>query len=203
MSGTSEPLTASRADGTAAAVLIAAFFAAIWGLTGAFALPGAYAPAAALLVAFATAVFGLAVLRLLRLSRRLPARPAGAGANPFKTRAYRLAVLFEAVAIPVSAVVLNVAGYPGAVVSAVAAIVGLHFFGLIPAFRSRRFAAVGGAMVAVGLLSLLLPSGGGAAGVDPRGAAVGLGCALVLWVGVLPLAASARRDGADGPKRTR
>jgi hypothetical protein len=103
-----------------------------------------------------------------------------------------LAVLFEVVAIPVAVVLLNRTGYPGAVGSAIVAIVGLHFFGLVPAFESRRFAAVGGAMVLVGLLSLLLPSAaGGASGVDPRGAATGLGSALVFWVGVLPLVISA------------
>ena len=48
-------------------------------------------------------------------------------------------------------------------------------------------------MVLVGLLSLLLPSvAGGASGVDPRGAATGLGSALVFWVGVLSLVISAR-----------
>jgi hypothetical protein len=86
---------------------------------------------------------------------------------------------------------LNRAGYPGAVGSAIVAIVGLHFFGLVPAFKLRRFAAVGGAMVLVGLLSLLLPSVADASGVDPRGAATGLGSALVFWVGVLPLVISA------------
>jgi hypothetical protein len=50
-------------------------------------------------------------------------------------------------------VALSGAGYPEAVVSAVAVIVGLHFFGLVPAFKSRQFAAVGGAMVSTWLLS--------------------------------------------------
>lgn len=154
-------------------------------------------------MAVVTAAFLLVAARFFRLSRCLPLSPTGAGTNPFRTRAYRLAVLFEAVAIPVAAVALNDAGYPGAVVSAIAAIVGLHFFGLIPAFRSWRFAAVGGAMVAVGLLSLLLLSGAGASGADsgadPRGAAVGLGCALVLWIGVLPLMVSTWRQAGARP----
>lgn len=124
------------------------------------------------------------------------ATPAAAfrrcGTNPFGTRAYRLAVLFEAVAIPVAAVVLNNAGYPGAVVSAVAAIVVLHFFGLVPAFHSRRSAAVGGAMLLIAAFSLLLP--GGVSGTSPRGAVVGLGCAFVLWVGVLPFVLSTWRE---------
>lgn len=192
-----KPPNASRAGGAAVAVFITAFFGAIWGLTGAFALPGVSSSIAVLLVAAATAVFLLATVSFFRLSRRLPSSVAGAGTNPFTTRAYRLAVLFEAVAIPLAGVLLNAAGYPGAVVSAVAAIVGLHFFGLIPAFGSWRFAAVGGAMVTVALLSLLLPSGADASGAYPRAATVGLGCALVLWAGILPLVISTWREAKD------
>jgi hypothetical protein len=107
-----------------------------------------------------------------------------------------LAVLFEVVAIPLAAAVLNKAGHPDVVVSAVAAIVGLHFFGLVPAFGSWGFAAVGGAMVLVGALSLLLPAGPEGGGASPRGALVGLGGALVLWLGVLPpLVSTWRRAG--------
>ena len=174
-------------------VLITASFGALWDLLGAAdALPGTPSSVAALLTVVVTTAFLLAGARLLLLSRRLPRSSASAGTNPFRSRAYLLAVLFEVVAIPVAVVLLNRAGYPGAVGSVIVAIVGLHFFGLVPAFKSRRFAAVGGAMVLVGLLSLLLPSvAGGASGVDPRGAATGLGSALVLWVGVLPLVISA------------
>ena len=161
--------SAHRARTAAVVVLITAFFGALWGLLGASALPGSYSSVAALLTVVVTAVLLLTAARLLRLSRRLPRSSAGAGINPFRTRAYLLAVLFQAVAIPVAVVSLNRAGHPGAVGSAIVAIVGLHFFGLVPAFESRRFAAVGGAMVLVGLLSLLLPSGGAASGADPRG----------------------------------
>lgn len=191
MPATANPLTASQAGGAAAAVLITAFFGGLWGLTGVLALPDAYSSVAILVVAVVTVALVVAAARFLRLSRR-PARPSGgAGTNPFATRAYRLAVLFEAIAIPVAAIVLNNAGHPGAVVSAVAAIVGLHFFGLVSAFRSRRFAAVGGAMVFIAAFSLLLP--GWVSGASPRGAVVGLGCAFVLWVGILPFVLSAGR----------
>jgi zinc transporter ZupT len=93
--------------------------------------------------------------------------------------------------------VLNKAGHPDAVVSVVAAIVGLRFFGLIPAFRSWGFAAVGGAMVVVGVLSLLLPAAAAAGGgASPRSALVGIGCAFALWGGVLPpLVSTWRRAG--------
>jgi hypothetical protein len=124
----------------------------------------------------------------------LPVAAGEVGTNPFGTGSYRLAILFEVIAIPFSAAVLNNAGHPGAVISAVAVIVGLHFFRLIPAFRSRRFAAVGGAIVAVGLLSLVLPTGTGA---SPRSALVELGCALVLWLSAFPpLVSTLRRARA-------
>lgn len=188
-----DPLPAAYVRGLAVASLITTFFGAVWGLVGASALPGGYSLPATVLVVAVTAVLLLGVVRLFRLSQRLPDSPTGIGPNPFVTWPYRLAVLFQVVAIPLVANVLNRAGYPGAVVSAVAVIVGLHFFGLIPAFRSRRFAVIGGAMVLVGLVSLLLPSG---TGTSPRSALVGLGCALVLWVSAFPpLISTLRRAG--------
>lgn len=120
-------------------VLITASFGALWDLLGAAAaLPGTPSSVAALLTVVVTTAFLLAAARLLLLSRRLPRSSASAGTNPFRSRAYLLAVLFEVVAIPVAVVLLNRAGYPGAVGSVIVAIVGLHFFGLVPAFKSRR-----------------------------------------------------------------
>lgn len=197
MSHNADPPSAVSVRGFAVVLLITAFFGAVWGLVGARALPAWPSFPVTVLVVAATTLFLLAAARLFRLSRGLPAASGEADANPFRSRPYRLAVLFEAVAIPLTAVVLNSAGYPGAVISAVAMIVGLHFFGLIPAFKSWRFAAVGGAMVLVGTISLLLPAGAEGSGASPRGALVGLGCALVLWAGVVPpLVSTWRRVGA-------
>ena len=71
---------------------------------------------------------------------------------------------------------------------AVAAIVGLHFFGLIRAFQSWRFAVVGAVMVLLALLSFALPAsvivGPAGAQFRARAAFVGLGCALCLWGGI-------------------
>ena len=137
--------------GLAVALFITTCFGALWGMVGAFALRGALSLLAGVLVGTVTVVLLLGSARLLRLSQRLPVAAGEVGMkNPFGRGSYRLVVHFEVSAIPISAVVLNNAGYPGAVISAVAVIVGLHFFGLIPAFRSRWFAAVGGAIVAVG-----------------------------------------------------
>jgi hypothetical protein len=192
-----DPPLAARAGGFAVVLLITAFFGAWWGLVGASALPDGLSLPATLVVVAVTAILLLAAARLFRLSRRSPNSPPGAGSNPFKARAYRLAVLFEVVTIPLAALVLNKAGHPDAVVSVVAAIVGLPFFGLVPAFRSWGFAAVGGAMVVVGVLSLLLPAAAAAGGgASPRSALVGIGCAFALWGGVLPpLVSTWRRAG--------
>lgn len=199
MSRVVDPLLAARAGGLAVVLLITAFFGAWWGLVGASALPDGPSLPATLVVVAVTAILLLAAARLFRLSRRSPnPPPGGAGSNPFKARTYRLAVLFEVVAIPLAALVLNRAGHPDAVVSVVAAIVGLHFFGLVPAFGSWGFAAVGGAMVVVGVLSLLLPAAAAGGGASPRSALVGTGCALALWGGVVPpLVSTLRRAGRD------
>lgn len=188
------PPDAARARGLAVALLITTFFGAVWGVVGAFALPGIASLPATVLVVLVTVILLLGSARLFRISRSLPPVASdNAGTNPFVAGPYRLAVLFEVIAIPLTAAVLNRAGYPGAVISSVAVIVGLHFFGLVPAFKARRFAVMGGAMVLVGLVSLLLPTG---TGTSPRGALVGLGCALVLWVFAFPpLFSVLRRTG--------
>lgn len=190
-------LSAGRARTTGFVVLITTFFGALWGIIGGLALSGGSTLAVILVTAITVALLVCAA-RFFRLSQRLPQSSEGLGANPFGTRAYRLAVLFEVVAIPASAVVLNNTGHPGAVVSAVAAIVGLHFFGLIPSFKSWRFALLGGSMVLLALLSLLFPSGADAGGANLRGAVVGLGCALLLWASILPLIISTWRTANAG-----
>ena len=177
-------------------MLITTFFGALWGIIGALALSGG--PLAMILVTAITVALLVCAVYFFRVSQRLPQLSEGGGTNPFSTWAYRLAVLFEVVAIPVSAAVLNNTGHPGAVVSAVAAIVGLHFFGLIPAFRSWRFAVLGGSMVLLALLSLLFPSGVYTSGANMRGAVVGLGCALLLWASILPLVISTWRAANAG-----
>lgn len=191
-----ERFSAGRARTAGIVVLITTFFGALWGIIGALAL------SAGLLVVIVATAITVALLAcaayFFHISQRFPQLSEGSGANPFGTRPYRLAVLFEAVAIPASAVVLNNTGHPGAVVSAVAAIVGIHFFGLIPAFKSWRFAVLGGSMVLLALVSLLVPSGVGLSGANPRGAVVGLGCALLLWASILPLMISTWRAANAG-----
>lgn len=192
----SSATSADHLRGVALTTFLVSAFAAGWGISGSMALPGlarGLALFAVFIVTLALVSFGIVVLRSLR------GRPGGDGQmpNPFRTRDYQLAVLAEIIAIPLAGRLLTAAGRPDAVMPAVAAIVGLHFFGLIRPFRSWRFAFVGGVMVLIALLSLALPPAisVGAPGeqLGLRAAVVGLGCALCLWVGIASVLAPAWR----------
>jgi len=105
------PLRAARARGFAVVLRITAFFGAWWGLVGASALLDGPSLPATLVVVAVTLL--LAAVRLFRLSRRSPNSPADAGSNPFKARAYRLAVLFEGSSVSSGDAVLEYEGQSG------------------------------------------------------------------------------------------
>lgn len=198
---TTRPLNAGRLRGAAITTLLVAGFAAGWGVSGSVALPDVARNVALLLVlAITIGWLGLAY-RFFRAAPSLPDTPDG-GANPFRTRDYQLAVLAECIAIPLAGRLLTAAGRPDAIMPAVAAIVGLHFFGLIRAFQSWRFAVVGGAMVLLALLSLAIPPlvsiGPGDAQLGARAAVVGFGCALLLWGGIVSVVAGTWRQLSYG-----
>lgn len=169
--------------------MICTVFGAIWGVSGSAALPGVWRWFGGGVVLAVTVVLLRTAAAFRRSAKRSTSASTEPSANPFRTPAYRLAVGAEIIAIPVAGRVLTANGFSEAVMPAVAAIVGLHFFGLVPAFRSRYFAWVGGAFCAVALAALALPVratlGGGEVGL--RAAFVGLGCAAVLWLGTVPM----------------
>ena len=71
---------------------------------------------------------------------------------------------------------------------AISLIVGIHFFGLIPAFQSLRFFWIGLIMVLLSIGAILLLPGelrGQHGPVSVRALVVGVGCALTLWLGAL------------------
>jgi hypothetical protein len=185
---TQRALTADRLRGSALTAVIVGAFAAGWGISGSVALPGAARALALLVVIGVTSVLIGMAIGFLGAARTRPGATTQ-GINPFRTRDYQLAVLAEIIAIPLAGRILTAAGRPDAIMPAVAAIVGLHFFGLIRAFQSWRFAVVGGAMVLLALASLALPPSAsvGASGalIGVRAAVVGLGCAVLLWAGAL------------------
>ncbi len=179
----------SRVRGAAVGALITMIFGALWAWWGDLALGGL---AAVLLVVITGALavpLILAAIRLLLVTRRsLP----GVSGNPFKILSYRLAVAFEAIAIPVTNVFLSKEHLAAFMAPATAMIVGVHFFGLESAFGVRLYLRVGLAMYALaGLTMLLLPAfgtvGGGAAAhrIIIWSVVVGLGCAAILWAGAI------------------
>ncbi len=184
---TARSLGGDELRGFALTTLIVGGFAAGWGFAGSLAIPGLAGTLALLLVLGVSLALVITAFRFFRAANGRPGG-AGQGPNPFRTRDYQLAVLAEIIAIPLAGRLLTAAGRPDAIMPAVAAIVGLHFFGLVRAFQSWRFAIVGAAMVILALLSLALPTsvpiGPDGALLGLRVAVVGLGSALCLWGGL-------------------
>ncbi len=167
----------------ASTALIGAGFGAFWGFEGSSAFGGRLAVLLASLVALITLVLMVAALRLLRAASGRSGTDARRAHSPFATRAYRLAVLFEVFAIPLAFAFLRARHRSEYFIPVLAGLVGLHFVGLAPAFRSPRFAGVGGAMCIVAGLALLFPSHAtiNHQMVELWPAVVGFGCALILW----------------------
>lgn len=194
---TSPFLSAGYLRAVASTTFITTIFALVWGLNGSFAIPGAIRIVCILLVLLLSALLLGLAFSFTRSAAHLPSTDTQA-ANPFRNRLYNFAVIAQFVAIFLVARLLTAMGYPNAVIPAVAVIVGLHFFALIPVFQSRRFAAVGGAMMLLGLASLLLAPvvtlNATGATLGLRTAVVGLGCAVILWAGVAPVVLETRKQ---------
>lgn len=184
-------LSKSRLRGAASSILISAVFAVIWGLNGSLALPGGWRFVSLAVVVLVTAALAGLVLKFRRQAAPAPAGSGTPPPNPFLTTAYRVSLVAMLVAFPVAARILSANGLEDAIMPAVVIIVGLHFLGLVPAFRNGIFAVVAGAFCVLGVASLFLP-------VQVRTAVLGLGCALILWLGVTPLALRTLQDGGPG-----
>lgn len=180
--------SAQSTRGVAVTTVIAAIFGLFWGFTGTAGLPPPLELLGRSFILVITFVMLAVALRFLRLARRLPSANGEKTVNPFRTRAYGISVLLMTIAIPITSIVLTNTGFEEAVVPAIAIIVGLHFFGLIRAFDSQRFAIIGGAMCLVGAVALCLPvhlSLNTGNSLPIREIVVGVGCALILWGGAL------------------
>lgn len=181
-------LTSHHLRGAAASTLISAVFALAWGVNGSLALPGSWRVVAATMVVLITLVMAAVSVSFYRKAARFPSGTGAPPVSPFRTTAYRVSVVAMLIAIPVAGRVLTLSGYGDAIMPAVAMIVGLHFLGLVPAFQNKVFALVAGAFCLLGLVALFLPVQVGEAGaLELRYAVVGLGCALILWLGVVPI----------------
>lgn len=160
----------------------------MWGLNGSLALPDGWQVAATAVVVLITLVLISAAVILNRNAPRFPSDTSVPPISPFRTTAYRLAVAAMLLAIPIAGRVLTLRGQGDAIMPVVAIIVGLHFIGLVPAFQSGIFAWVAGAFCILGFTALFLPVHVGETGaLELRYAVVGLGCALILWLSMVPI----------------
>ena len=183
--------SAQSARGVAITTVIATIFGVVWGFTGTAGLPPPFEVLGRGLLFLITVILLAVAVRYLRLAGRLPSASDETTVNPFRTRAYGISVLLMSLSIPIVGIVLTNAGLADAIVPVIAIIVGVHFFGLIRAFDTQRFAIIGGAMCLVGVVALGLPvqlnlTMGGS--LPLRETVVGIGCALILWIGALEAA---------------
>lgn len=104
-----------------------------------------------------------------------------AAARPptFNAKAYAVAVTLEAVLILLAVIILRITGRKYLLLPVISIIVGLHFFGMVPALGSSLYWWIGGAMSLLPIFTLsVLPR-------DFWDPVVGLGCALILWCAVV------------------
>jgi hypothetical protein len=97
----------------------------------------------------------------------------------FNGKAYGIAVTIEAILIVLAVVVLRMTDRKYLLLPVISVIVGLHFFGMVPALGSNLYWWVGAAMCLLSIFTIaVLPR----MVWDP---VVGLGCALILWCAVI------------------
>lgn len=180
--------SADSVRGMALNTFIVALFGLFWGLAGTAGLPPPFESIGLLVVLGITLALVAIAFGVRHLAGRFPSSEGETAVNPFRTRAYGVSVLLMVLAFPIASIGLRTTGFADALISVSAIIVGLHFFGLVRAFDSQRFALVGGAMCLVGVISLGLPvhvSLATGASLALRQTIVGIGCALVLWISIL------------------
>jgi hypothetical protein len=158
------------------AIWVLNIFAALWGVAG---IMVGHLPA---WVAFVPIAISGALLLWAS------GQPVGTG-NPVRGshvgRVVAIATALEIIAILITEKVLISLHLPTALMPAVVIIVGLHFFPLARGIPVPIYYRTGAALVAVGLVALLLP--------PPAGAIVsGMAAALILWSSGIVLVARGR-----------
>jgi hypothetical protein len=97
----------------------------------------------------------------------------------FNGRIYEIVVALEAVLIFVAVIVLRRINRKDLLLPVISLIVGLHFFGMVPALGSNLYWWIGSAMCLLPILTM---------SIAPRNVwqpVVGLGCAMILWCAVI------------------
>jgi len=97
----------------------------------------------------------------------------------FNAKPYTIAVAAEVVLIFLSVVILRRMNRKHLVFPVISIVVGLHFFGMVPALGSNLYWWIGGAMCLLPLLTMtILPQ-------NVWQPVVGIGCAVILWTSVI------------------
>ena len=105
--------------------------------------------------------------------------PFGKNRGEFNGAVYGIVVSLEAIAILIAVILLNRSGRKEFVMPVIGTIVGVHFFGMVPATHSNEFWWIGGAMSALSLLTMFVLA---RKFWTPT---IGLGCALILWTSAI------------------
>jgi len=178
-----QELTANRIGGRAIGALFFTGFGAIWLLLGLYAKERlTTAPLST--VACGTVALAGGAFFLLRRAKALPRTPE----DPAKGRAFKWINILQWAAIGVVAFAFARLGISVYVISAIAAIVGLHMFPLARVFRYPLHYATGTALVGWAAASiLLLPT-------DELQGWTALGTGLILWLSALVTLGLAMRE---------
>ena len=167
---------------------VLAGFGTLWAVAAVFSAPAGWRVGLGLGLAFTAVYVGVAVLHaLLRVRATGKAQPdaplsaAGQIARRRVGRRMRLINAGQGVAIAVASVVAARAGRPDLIMSAVALVVGLHFFALVPVLHMRSYALCGALIVAAAIAGAIAPAGPGCL------VGMALAVALILWTTALDI----------------
>lgn len=159
-------------------------FGTLWALGSVLGLQGLGGDLPYIVPGFLALALLVASTRLLIAVRRLPPGPSPFS-NKKRRRLYLTINALQLVAIVLDFNVFGRLHHPEYAIPVLAAIVGLHFFGIAPVFNSIRFYIMGGLFCLLALFTgFLLPMNAtlGSHQVKLWWVVVGSGCALILWV---------------------
>jgi hypothetical protein len=174
--------------GTGAAFL--AGFGALWALASTAALPTPADVAIIAVVVVVLAGFVVAIARLWRHARELPASrsPEAAARATSSGRLFGIIFALEGVTIAAASWILGSTGNETLIAPVIALIVGVHFLPLAPLFQVRAYYVTGIALIllaAVCVSAVLVGARPGGGSLFVWSSVVGLGSALILWVTAL------------------
>jgi hypothetical protein len=163
-------------------------FGMLWAVAAVFSAPAGWRLGLGLGLALTAACIGAAVLhtlfRVRAAGKTQPDAPLSASGQIARRRVgrhMRLINVGQGVAIALASVAAARAGRPDLIMSAVALIVGLHFFALVPVLHMPSYALCGALIVVAAIAGAVAPAG------HCRPAGVALAVALILWTTALAI----------------